>query len=96
MEFEFDETKSDANREKHGLDFVAAQAMWQVAGLDQPLIYAGERREMRTGQIGEKLWSAIYTLRGAAIRLISVRRARQDEVDDYGRHVTKHEDDHQR
>lgn len=28
MEFEFDEAKSQANKVKHGIDFVAAQALW--------------------------------------------------------------------
>ena len=28
MEFEFDEAKSQANAVKHGIDFVAAQALW--------------------------------------------------------------------
>lgn len=32
MEFEFDPTKSDTNREKHGIDFVAAQMLWTVYG----------------------------------------------------------------
>jgi len=34
VEFEFDETKSAANATKHGIDFVAAQALW----LDEHLI----------------------------------------------------------
>lgn len=28
MEFEFDERKSAANKAKHGIDFVEAQALW--------------------------------------------------------------------
>ena len=28
-EFEFDEAKSKANQDKHGIDFVAAQKLWQ-------------------------------------------------------------------
>ena len=34
MRFEFDEDKSRSNKAKHGLDFVAAQALW----LDDMLI----------------------------------------------------------
>jgi uncharacterized DUF497 family protein len=44
---------------------------------------------MRTGRIRDKLWSAVYTVRGTAIRIISVRRAREDEEEDYGRNVAK-------
>lgn len=28
MEFEYDEAKSQANKQKHGIDFVQAQALW--------------------------------------------------------------------
>ena len=28
-EFEFDEAKSQANQDKHGIDFVAAQELWK-------------------------------------------------------------------
>ena len=28
MEFEFDRTKSESNRAKHGIDFVDVQALW--------------------------------------------------------------------
>ena len=28
MEFEYDRSKSDSNREKHGIDFVEAQILW--------------------------------------------------------------------
>ena len=94
-DFEFDPAKSAANRDKHGIDFVEAQALWTVPALDQPLPYEGEPREMRTGQIRDGLWSAVYTLRGATIRIISVRRARKDEVDDYGRNVAKPGNDDQ-
>ena len=29
MEFEFDPAKSESNLEKHGVDFVQAQQLWQ-------------------------------------------------------------------
>ncbi len=33
MEFEFDEEKSLANKEKHGIDFDEARALWLDAGI---------------------------------------------------------------
>ena len=30
MNFEFDTDKSKANKKKHGIDFVEAQALWKV------------------------------------------------------------------
>jgi uncharacterized protein len=33
MEFAFDPAKSDANLRKHGIDFLAAQALWRDPSL---------------------------------------------------------------
>lgn len=82
--FEFDEQKSRANKSKHGIDFVEAQALW----LDEELVEVkarteDEQRHVVVGLIGGKHWSAIVTYREAAIRLISVRRARKSEVELY-------------
>jgi uncharacterized protein len=93
QQVEYDPVKSAANREKHGIDFEAAQALWREAAYVQDLPYRGEAREMRTGRIDGKLWSAVYTKRRSAIRLISVRRARTNEVENYGRNISGQRDD---
>lgn len=85
-EFEFDEAKSRANAVKHGIDFHEAQALW----LDPDLLRAPGRsvvepRVLFIGRIDERHWVAVATSRGARIRLISVRRARPEEVEEYGR-----------
>ena len=36
------------------------------------------------GCIGGKIWTGVITYRGNAVRIISVRRARKDEVEHYG------------
>lgn len=81
MEFEFDEVKSQANKSKHGIDFVEAQALW----LDEMLVEIQARTEdeprfLVVGMISGKHWSAVITYRGERVRLISVRRARVAEV----------------
>ena len=81
MQFEFDERKSRANKAKHGIDFVEAQALW----LDELLIEipartTDESRFLVVGLIAGTHWSAVITYRGEVIRLISVRRARAEEV----------------
>jgi uncharacterized DUF497 family protein len=84
MEFEFDPRKSQSNREKHGSDFVAAQAIWEdPALLEIPARTLDEPRWLVIGRIGRKHWSAVITLRGQAIRLISVRRSRPEEIQLY-------------
>lgn len=81
MKFEFDEKKSLVNKEKHGLDFFEAQALWDDPDLlEIPAKTADESRFLIVGRIGEKCWSAVITYRQDTIRIISVRRARAEEV----------------
>ena len=84
MQFEYDSKKSIANKVKHGIDFDEAQRLW----LDERLIEApvrtqDEPRFLALGRIESKHWSAIFTRRGDKIRLISVRRSRQEEIEHY-------------
>ena len=81
MEFEFDPAKSAANKDKHGIDFVEAQALWLDDGLvDAPITSEDEPRFLVIGRLEGKHWTAVCTLRGEAVRIISVRRARKTEV----------------
>lgn len=81
MIFEFDETKSRSNRAKHGIDFVEAQALWLDAWLIEiPVRTSDEPRFLLVGRISERYWSAVVTYREGATRIISVRRARREEV----------------
>ncbi len=84
MDFEFDPHKSATNKEKHGIDFAEAQILWEDR--DRLLVPArtqNEARFMLIGKIGQKHWSVIFTYRGETIRIISVRRAREEEVNAY-------------
>ena len=84
MKFEFDPEKSDANRAKHGIDFVEAQAMWDDPDRLQACARTqGEPRLMLIGRVGDKLWSAIFTIRDDTTRIISVRRSRAKEAERY-------------
>lgn len=79
--FEFDERKSRANREKHGIDFIQAQAIWNDPDLIEiPAVTVDEPRFLVIGRIDGKHWSAVITYRSENIRLISVRRSRSEEV----------------
>jgi uncharacterized protein len=81
LAFEFDERKSRANREKHGIDFVQAQAIWNDPDLIEiPAVTVDEPRYLVIGRIEGKHWSAVVTYRSRNIRIISVRRARSEEV----------------
>jgi uncharacterized DUF497 family protein len=80
MDFEFDPAKSAATLEKHGIDFIGAQALWSDPGrLEVPARSLDEPRVQVIGRIGDVVWSAFITMRGDRIRIISVRRARDEE-----------------
>lgn len=84
MDFEFDPGKSAANKAKHGIDFVEAQALW----LDEALIEAPARTEdeprfLAVGRIAGRCWSAIFVRRDGRTRIISVRRSRKKEIEAY-------------
>jgi uncharacterized protein len=84
MDFEFDPAKSDANLHKHGIDFLAAQALWRdPALLEIPARTSGESRFLVIARLRGRHWSAVITYRQQAIRLISVRRSRLEEVQLY-------------
>ena len=83
-QFEFDKNKSNANFEKHGIDFIQAQRLWDDA--DRVAIEAHSETEIRfalIAKIDDKHWTAICTQRGNNIRIISVRRSREDEKEIY-------------
>jgi hypothetical protein len=90
MDFEFDPAKSAANKAKHGIDFVEAQALWLDSDrLEVPARRMAEPRFLVIGRIAQTTWTATVTYRHEdTIRLISVRRARRDEESTY------REDDH--
>ena len=84
MEFEFDVRKSRSNKKKHGIDFVEAQRLWDDPDVIViPAWTADEPRFLIVGMIEKLHWSGIVTPRGDQVRIISVRRSRQEEVELY-------------
>lgn len=84
MSFEYDPDKSAANKAKHGIDFEEAQALW----LDERVIEAPARtddepRYLVVGVVDGRHWSAVCVRRGENVRIISVRRAREQEIEHY-------------
>jgi uncharacterized protein len=82
--FEFDEVKSRANKEKHGIDFIEAQGLWDDPDvLEIPAKTRDEERYLIVGRKDNKYWSAVVTYRYEKVRIISVRRSRPEEVEIY-------------
>jgi len=81
MIFEWDEGKSQIYKSKHRIDFETARNLW----LDENRVeihapYPLENRNILIAEYQNKLWAAVYTMRGDTLRIISVRRARKKET----------------
>jgi len=84
MEFEFDPAKSEANRTKHGIDFIQAQELWKdLYALQIQAKSDTEPRFALIARLEEKVWSVFFTERDSKIRIISARRSRTNEEDLY-------------
>jgi len=84
MQSGFDLIKSKNNKQKHGIDFIEAQALWDDPDLlEIPARTTDEQRFLIVGKIEAKLWSGVITYRSEHIRIISVRRARDEEIELY-------------
>ena len=84
MIFEFDSSKSESNKKKHGISFIEAQALWDDPDyIVIPAKLIDEARFLVVGIIGDKHWSGIITYRNERVRIISVRRSRKEEIEIY-------------
>jgi uncharacterized protein len=86
MAFEFDSDKDQANRERHGF------GLSDFDGFDEPpLVLADDRRDYGEtryrafGRIGGLPHCLVFTYRGDDMRLISFRRAHEEELEDHER-----------
>ena len=74
--FEYYETKSQTNQQKHGINFIEAQQLWEDGNLLEfpARKVENEERFFAIGIINQKYWTAVITYRTDIIRIISVRR----------------------
>lgn len=80
MFFEWDEAKRTRNLDRHKLDLIDGQMLFDGRPIvTYPSPRSGEARFVTTGEIGGKFYSVVWTARAAATRLISFRRARDAE-----------------
>jgi len=85
VKFEYDEQKSQINKEKHGIDFLEAQKLWQDenALVIPANIVDYEIRYALISKILTKCFVVIFTIREDTNRIISVRRCRKNEEKNY-------------
>ena len=85
MEFEWDFTKEQANRKKHGVDFRTATKVF----LDpyviefEDLNAVGELRFSAIGMVEGRMLFVTYTMRDGVVRIISARGAEPNEKRKY-------------
>lgn len=82
--FEWDESKSEANLAKHGIDFEDAIEIFDGPILLRRSDRNNEERWVAIGSLRKRSLALIFTRRGNMIRIISARRARKSEERDYG------------
>ena len=85
-DYEWDEGKRRSNLTKHGVDFAAIETFdWETALVGR-IDRHGEARFVAIGYIEDRLHQVVFTERGAATRIISVRRASLKERRSYVQH----------
>lgn len=86
MNFEWDESKSEACFRERGFDFAyAARAFFdpnRIVHADTRHSY-GEERYRLMGKVERRLFVVVYTPRLDAMRIISARKANQREIRHY-------------
>lgn len=86
MYFEWDEEKNNCNILKHGIDFLDAALIFsdydRLDQVDDRKDY-GETRYQTVGTVKGEILCVIYTMRNSNYRIISARRANNNEKNMY-------------
>jgi len=78
--YEWDEAKRQSNLDNHGVDFADAVSLnWNMATFETQFV-SGEKRILSYAPMDRRLYAIVYTRRGAALRIISFRKANKREV----------------
>ncbi len=91
MEFEYNESKSNSNKEKHGIDFEEAKELWRGAYVEIEARTVGESRFMLIAKLKNQFYSCVFTKREEKIRIISCRKSRESEVKIYHEQIKGYE-----
>lgn len=86
MEIEYDPAKRDTTLAKRGLDFAGTTEIFagrHVSSVDDRFDY-GELRMITVGFMSGRMVVAVWTERAGRRRIISLRKANDDEQADFG------------
>lgn len=85
MLIEFDTDKRDKTLVERGLDFARASEVFVDANvtISDDRQHYGEARWITVGRLDERIVVVVWTPRGAARRIISMRNANEREIEKY-------------
>jgi len=89
MLFEWDESKRQANLEKHHIDFQDAERVFDGPVFEKIESRRGEDRVVAIGSMEGIEIVVVYVMRGKRRRIISARRAHRNERQDYAKHLKR-------
>lgn len=88
VRYEWDEVNSDETRRRRGFGFeIMAGFAWDYALCVEIQPHADEDREKWLGPIGDRLFVTVITERNGRVRVVSLRRATQNEIAYWRRNV---------
>ena len=87
MLFEWDESKRNANLEKHRIDFRDARRVFEGPVFEKIDSRRGEDRIFTIGLMEGIVIVVVYAMRGERRRIISARRANRNERQSYQNHL---------
>lgn len=91
MDIEFDEEKRQRTLEQRGLDFADAPLVFDKAKFTLPddRWDYGEERFLTVGFLDDRMVIVVWTPRGEARRIISMRKCNAREQDEFGRRLDR-------
>jgi uncharacterized protein len=82
--YQWDSRKAASNLAKHGIPFDAAKNFdWEVAIERRDTRKHDEVRTIAMSFIDDRLYVMVLTRRSNQVRIISLRKANKDEIEDY-------------
>lgn len=80
--YEWDADKAEINKANHGVEFEAVKGFeWETALIAEDTRHDyGETRQIALGLIGPRVHVCVFTVRKAAYRIISLRKANRRET----------------
>ncbi|MCP5061478.1 MAG: BrnT family toxin [Ignavibacteriae bacterium] len=83
MRFEWDENKNEVNIKKHSIAFEDAAKVFFNKRIVKPSNRKNEKLFITIGEVNNHIVTIAYTLRDNKIRIISARKARENEEKEY-------------